>query len=489
MKKDQGRSCCCYLAFTFFIISSFVTGLFLLVLFPSLFQDMLKKELTIAPGTAAYQAWKKPSIPTKIRFYLFSVANPYEVMAGSKPKLEERGPYVYREEVERVEDTFQPDGTVSYKTRKYWYPVESESSSLDDLITSLDIPQFAAAESARGSWSAGGLAMTLSWRSSLFVKKTARQLLFEGFTDPLLTVGSMFNQGSDIPMDRFGWFYGRNGSTWSDGVVSMATGTTDYKELGDIKLWKNKNRTHYPGQCGELTGSACGFLPVDPEREFVDYFSTDICRAIRFSKEESYMHNGLPVDKFSVNAARAFGNASTNPENACFYANHPGGIHNSTGCKDAGILPVFVSLPHFLGGDSELLDMFREGSLSPDPAKHSAHMVFQSNTSIPLQIRMRMQIILQLRKNLDIGGKFSKLRDTYLPLLWFEAEADTDQETDNMIWYLVHAPSIASYCGIGFLVGSLFMVLVLVHITLNRGFVRRNEEEKKGESSSKQDIL
>ena len=36
--------------------------------------------------------------------------------------------------------------------------------------------------------------MTLSWRSSLFVKKTARQLLFEGFTDPLLTVGSMFNQ-------------------------------------------------------------------------------------------------------------------------------------------------------------------------------------------------------------------------------------------------------------------------------------------------------
>ena len=53
-----------------------------------------------------------------------------------------------------------------------------------------------------------------------------------------------------------------------------------------------------------MLGSACGFLPVDPEREFVDYFSTDICRAIRFSKEESYMHNGLPVDKFSVNAAR-----------------------------------------------------------------------------------------------------------------------------------------------------------------------------------------
>ena len=37
-------------------------------------------------------------------------------------------------------------------------------------------------------------------------------------------------------------------------LCSMATGTTDYKELGDIKLWKNASRTHYPGKCGELTG-------------------------------------------------------------------------------------------------------------------------------------------------------------------------------------------------------------------------------------------
>ena len=29
-------------------------------------------------------------------------------------------------------------------------------------------------------------------------------------------------------------------------------------------------------------GSAAGFLPVDPERQFIDYFSPDICRPIRF---------------------------------------------------------------------------------------------------------------------------------------------------------------------------------------------------------------
>ena len=38
-----------------------------------------------------------------------------------------------------------------------------------------------------------------------------------------------------IPMDKFGWFYGRNGSTWSDGVLTMDTGTDNIEKLGDIR--------------------------------------------------------------------------------------------------------------------------------------------------------------------------------------------------------------------------------------------------------------
>jgi hypothetical protein len=29
---------------------------------------------------------------------------------------------------------------------------------------------------------------------------------------------------SEIPMEKFGWFYARNGTTWSDGILNMATG-------------------------------------------------------------------------------------------------------------------------------------------------------------------------------------------------------------------------------------------------------------------------
>ena len=92
----------------------------------------------------------------------------------------------------------------------------------------------------------------------------------------------------------------------------MATGSKNYSEVGDIKRWKGSNRwryswtnncfvcvkikswyyhgkeqhqlyllifrTIYPSTCGDLRGTSAGFTPVDPGRQFVDYFSTDICR-------------------------------------------------------------------------------------------------------------------------------------------------------------------------------------------------------------------
>ena len=55
-------------------------------------------------------------------------------------------------------------------------------------------------------------------------------------------------------MDKFGWFYKRNGTTWADDVISMKTGLKEYSQLGDIVTWKGINRTHYPAECGQLKG-------------------------------------------------------------------------------------------------------------------------------------------------------------------------------------------------------------------------------------------
>ena len=68
----------------------------------------------------------------------------------------------------------------------------------------------------------------------LFVSKTVRELLFQGYKDPILT-DTKFLPSSLVPvkMDKFGYFYPRNGSDWFDGVFNMYTGR---KNTGHINL-------------------------------------------------------------------------------------------------------------------------------------------------------------------------------------------------------------------------------------------------------------
>ena len=78
--------------------------------------------------------------------------NPSEVEDGAKPRLEQVGPFVYNEEVERINEVFHSNGTVSYDTKKLWYFLPEESLSLETMVSTIDIPTLAAGEFARGSW-------------------------------------------------------------------------------------------------------------------------------------------------------------------------------------------------------------------------------------------------------------------------------------------------------------------------------------------------
>jgi hypothetical protein len=453
-----------------------LTGLFCMVVFPPMFNSILQSKLTILPGGQAFDQWIKPSLPTTIKFYLWSVQNPNEVMMGEKPKLEEIGPFTYIEVMEkRIEDWSEDKSEVSYRTFKHWYRVESESVSLDSPVTTLDIPQFAAGESVRGKgylteW---GMSSVIGFRSSLFRTRPARDWIFEGFSDSLLTMGSFLTQSTDIPMDKFGWFYKRNGTGWADGVIKMASGAGDYSKLGEILDWNGSNRTHYPGACGEIKGVASGFMPMNRDLDHFDFFSPDICKPIRFQRTEDYLHRGsLPVSKFSIIPHQTFGNVSTNPDNHCFHANMPTGVHNSTGCKDEGIMPVFVSLPHFLGADPVYLDQFQPGSMNPDPEKHSASMTYQLNVSIPVEVKMRLQIMMQIRPNSALGKNWKDLPETFLPVIWFDAQAKTNKEMDSQIWWLVNIVHIVSMIGLCCLVLGSLVILFGIYLAVNHKLKR-----------------
>ena len=65
LERLSGRKCRMCLLFQ--SVSLTVSGLFCLLIFPLLFSNILQSKMTIKPGTVAYDAWKKPNIPTKIK--------------------------------------------------------------------------------------------------------------------------------------------------------------------------------------------------------------------------------------------------------------------------------------------------------------------------------------------------------------------------------------------------------------------------------------
>ena len=125
--------------------------------------------------------------------------------------------------------------------------------------------------------------------------------------------------------------YQRNGTSWSDGDLSMHTGVDDMSLLGKIASWNKRTRTDaFPGDCGLVRGSSDGLFPpgLTSSTDSISIYSTDLCRPLHFTRSSTQDVHGIPVQKFDL-AASNFANSSVCAENACYNNNIPSGVQVS----------------------------------------------------------------------------------------------------------------------------------------------------------------
>ena len=84
-----------------------------------------------------------------------------------------------------------------------------------------------------------------TFKSQLFATQTVIELLFDGYDDPLLSLGTQLPEGIFPPFDKFAWFYQRNNSDYYDGVFSVFTWGDDIIKLGEMDMWNLTRRTEY----------------------------------------------------------------------------------------------------------------------------------------------------------------------------------------------------------------------------------------------------
>ncbi|XP_059474632.1 protein croquemort-like [Neocloeon triangulifer] len=406
-------------------------GGFMLVLWPSIHDLVLKNELTLTPSSIQYNVWEETPIPIYMTFYLFNWTNPEEILNKNvKPRFTEHGPYVFREHHKRVNISWKDNNdTVEFhQIRTYFFEAEMSNGSLDDLITTVDPVALSAAYVVRQSpvlLDGLNLVMRVA-KTKREITKRVGEFLFEGYNDTLLNlVNDIHNPAFNIPFDKFGWFYARNNSWKYDGKFDMYTGKDDIFKVGVLTEWNDSNMTTDNfGTCAMVNGTTGELWPPIRDTDDKDLFTTDLCRPMRMEYSGKVTRQGIEGNYYTV-GQKTLDNGQNFPENKCFCGGPdeaesclPAGAMNVSRCKFGA--PAFVSLPHFYKADPYYLESIDMPAPSED--KDQCYIVIEPTSGIPMDVEARLQVNLLMQPYKEIKI-FKDVPRLLIPMFHFNQNA------------------------------------------------------------------
>ena len=232
-KRSQG---CCYSKATWncCIATGVFGGIFVLlgiiviIAGEGYLEKKIISSMALTEGSSRTESWCRPPVMPHLEGYAFHVTNPEAVLAGKKPMLEEKGPYVYDSVTVKDSDDnmiWHEDGTLEYRPRKiYHYNAELSCKGCDphnDWLVIPNIPLWTGLHGA-GTPTAKGIArdiVTNNGRGTPFVNVTFHGLLW-GYDDELPCLkmdqpagcaseddpfGGDSDDDADFGDDDFGW--------------------------------------------------------------------------------------------------------------------------------------------------------------------------------------------------------------------------------------------------------------------------------------------
>ncbi|KAK9876976.1 hypothetical protein WA026_016005 [Henosepilachna vigintioctopunctata] len=365
------------------------------------------------------EEWSNPSAKVNIELFYFNWTNPNDLKNKSiKPQFEELGPYFFAQEYKKVDIAFNENHTITYRNQKFFHFDETKSKgSLDDAITSLNVIPTATADKSRNWNYVMRKLLSISLNGVPYEStKPLKELLFIGYKDPLLTTASYLPFLDNIPdMDKFAWFYKRNGSTEYEGIYTMGTGQGN-TTLGTVYKWNYKHKGSYPGHCGNIEAHMEIFPRMKKDR--LDLFNSDFCRRVILDYNKTVTYEGMEAYKFTAGAS-FLDSGTFNPENKCLCSRkcQKFGVVEYSACKYG--IPAYISLPHFLKADPSFRTKI-EG-MKPSQKNHESYVMINSRTGIVVETKLAIQINLLLEPN-PLIRKYNDVPEIMFPIFWFSVD-------------------------------------------------------------------
>ncbi|XP_037386703.1 lysosome membrane protein 2 isoform X1 [Talpa occidentalis] len=431
---------CCYYVVGTLSLLLLVTSVTLLVarVFQKAVDQKIEKTVVLRNGTETFDTWKNPPLPVYMQFYFFNVTNPEEILRGEIPRLEEVGPYTYRELRNKADIQFGDNGTTITAVSNKAYIFERNQSVGDpqiDLIRTINIPAVTAMEWFNNHFLRELIeALLKAYQQKLFVTHTVHELLW-GYKDEIMSLINIFKP--EIPA-YFGLFYGKNGT--NDGDYVFLTGEDSYLNFTKIVQWNGKTSLTWwaTNKCNMINGTdGDSFHPLITKDEILYVFPSEFCRSVylTFSKYESV--EGLPAFRYKV-PEEALANSTENagfciPDGNCLGS----GVLNISICKNGA--PIIMSFPHFYQAEKKFVSAV-EG-MYPNKDDHETFVDINPLTGLILRAAKRIQVNVYVKKIEDFM-ETGNIRTVVFPVMYFNESVLIDKENAGRLKSMVNTTLI-----------------------------------------------
>ena len=457
--------------------------------FNKVFGAMLDKRLMLTPGSKTLESFKSPPVPILMQFWLFNVTNEMGVLAGDRPILQQVGPYTYEEKQLKYDLKFDDEeGTVTYLQNKsfFYRPDLSPGVDLRDSVTTINAVMMslgAKLATRPPAFSAVVQVWFDRFGVTPFVTRTVKELLFDGYEEPLLRQLADLTGDPEHATGKFG-FYRKNNT--NGGAYTVFTGVQGMDTYQHIARWREEPVLNFwkadragGNTCNMINGTAGSQFPRPVSRRSLLWlYVAELCRSIYAEYEKDVQHGALTLYRY-VLPPRLLAKTEANE---CYCNDNftcRASMINVAPCRKGA--PVVMSTPHFYNGAPEDVALLQ--GLAPHAAEHETYLDVEPHTGVTFRAAKRIQVNIPLRQYGSLPA-FRAVPDVILPILWVNESAVVPIERTHALHRTLTLPFTLVTVGVAVLVtlGVVLIVVAGVKVCLavraGKGGNRRPQKDK-----------
>ncbi|XP_045508738.1 scavenger receptor class B member 1-like [Colias croceus] len=435
--------------------------------FTDTINDAIISNMAIRNNSIAYSMWRRPTVKPLMKVHLFNYSNWQRVRDGLDKKLhlDDVGPYVYSQQLERVNIKFEGDLLTYQERNNFQFLPEKSTGAHFDQVFVPNLPLLGVVAKSVSLQYFGQIALkttlsTFANHKDAFLKLPVQRFLW-GYDDSIIDLAKpVLSLQGQLNFDKFGLLVTKNG-TVSD-RLTINTGENDKDKMNILeKLNGDRQLKHWGStECNRIDASDGTIFPPSmlDKKDTLHVFYANLCRRLPFNYvKDVEIADGIQLLRYRM-PDTVFDDPAHFPPNQCYCEIDTGecpprGVINVTACAMGA--PALASFPHFHLGDPSLRKPFT--GLNPNPELHESYLDVHPTLGISLSGKSSLQINIQVRKT-NLYPALSFLEDgLILPVAWIEMTVEELPDSLRSLVYHGTYSTAAAQLGL-----TVFCVLTLV---------------------------